>query len=147
MEQRLSAELRIKRQIIEDAVQSSRPAPVIGPLSTADQIIETWKNLREEDYLGDPTYEFRHSGEDTKIPARDWSRHYESKEVGRKLDDGTWVGWTYWSGGGKHGDPDGIDWIEDAYDLDVIEEEKMVIVRTFKINEWASYVSADLSTL
>lgn len=34
-------------------------------------------------------------------------------------------------GGGKHGEPEAIDWIEHAYNLDCIEEEKLVVVRTF----------------
>lgn len=133
----MKAEFKIKRQIIKEVKQVNsfdieNDFPEIGPLETEEDINKAWTELYA-DWLGDAKCEFRHSGEDTKIPARDWSRHYESKEVGVKLDDGSWVGWTYWSGGGKHGDPDGIDWIEDAYDLNVLEEEKLMIVRTFKI--------------
>lgn len=61
----------------------------------------------------------------------DWSRHYESKAVAAKLPDGSWVGWTYWYGGGKYAEPEAIEWIDDAYDLTCIEEEKVVTVRTF----------------
>lgn len=61
----------------------------------------------------------------------DWSRHYESKAVAAQLPDGTWVGWTYWYGGGKHGEPEAVDWIDDAYDLNCTEEEKLVRFRTF----------------
>lgn len=150
MEQRLSAELRIMRQIILDTHAGNDPRPPLGPLDTKEQIEQTWDEYLKEGYpfdIRDAQYEFRHSGEETKIPVREHSRYYENEEVGRKLDDGTWVGWAYWHGGGKHGDPDGIDWMSEAYDLDVTEEEKMVIVRTFKINEWASYVSADLSEI
>jgi len=60
-----------------------------------------------------------------------YSRHYESKSVAAKAPDGSWVGWTYWYGGGKHGEPEAIDWIEYAYDLTCAEEEKTVTVRTF----------------
>jgi hypothetical protein len=60
------------------------------------------------------------------------SRHYESDAVAAKAPDGSWVGWTYWYGGGKHGEPEAIDWIEDAYDVICAEEEKLVVVRTFK---------------
>ncbi len=42
------------------------------------------------------------------------------------------MGWTYWSGGGKFGNPEDIPWIEDAYLLDIEEEQKMVTVRKFK---------------
>ena len=61
----------------------------------------------------------------------EWSRHYESNGVASRMPDGSWVGWTYWYGGGKHGEPGAIDWMSEAYDLDVVEEEKIVIVRTF----------------
>jgi hypothetical protein len=47
------------------------------------------------------------------------------------MADGSWVGWTYWSGGGKHGEPESISWMSEAYELDVKEEEKLVIVQTF----------------
>ncbi len=78
--------------------------------------------------MQDITNEARH-GEDTGLPC-DWSRCYESKSVAGKMGD-KWVGWTYWYGGGKHSEPTAIDWISDAYFLDVKEEEKVVKVRTF----------------
>ena len=65
----------------------------------------------------------------------EWSRHYESKAVAMKFPDGSWVGWTYWYGGGKHGEPSSIEWMDDAYDVDCHEEEKMVVVQTFKARE------------
>jgi hypothetical protein len=40
----------------------------------------------------------------TDIPAPS-SRHYEAKSVAKQMSDGTWVGWTFWYGGGKHGEP------------------------------------------
>jgi hypothetical protein len=47
----------------------------------------------------------------------------------------SWIGWTYFYGGGKYGEPESIDWMSEAYFLDVAEEEKMVVVRTFKKKE------------
>ena len=47
------------------------------------------------------------------------------------MPDGSWVGWTYWYGGGKHAEPEVMDWMGEAYPLDCVEEEKMVTVRTF----------------
>jgi len=75
--------------------------------------------------------EFRDGQVETDIPC-DWSRHYESKSVAAKCCDGSWVGWTYWYGGGKHGEPQSVQWMEDAYDLDVTETVKMMTVREFK---------------
>ncbi len=73
--------------------------------------------------------EFRDSyDEETKIEY-DWSRHYESKSVAKKLSNGKWVGYTYWFGGGRHGEPDAIDWIDEAYFLNC--EEKMVMKNFF----------------
>lgn len=74
--------------------------------------------------------EFREGQVETNITP-DWSRHYESKSVATKLRDGSWVGWTYWYGGGKHGNPEEIPWMGDAYELDVVEEQKMVTVYNF----------------
>lgn len=76
-------------------------------------------------------YEYREGECETDIPPL-WSRHYESKSVARQLRDGTWVGWTYWYGGGKHGDPDSIPWIEDSYFLKCTEKQELVTVRTFE---------------
>lgn len=83
------------------------------------------------DGVYDARCEMREGEVDTNIPGG-YSRHYESKSVAAKMIDGSWVGWTYWYGGGKHGQPESIPWIEDAYDVDVTEEEKLVVVRTFK---------------
>ena len=95
-------------------------------LTTPEEIEEAWSDWGNE--IED---DFREGDEETGEPC-DWSRHYESKSVASKMLDGSWVGWTYWYGGGKHGEPEAIPWIEDAYDLDVTEEEKVVTVRTFK---------------
>lgn len=126
----LSAELRMMRQIIMDSSMYNDPMPALGPLETEEQIQATWEKLDEEDLIQDAKEDFRSSGQSTQIPC-EWSRHYESDSVARKIDDGTWVGWTYWHGGGKHGEPGAIDWISEAYDLDVVEEEKLVTVYTF----------------
>lgn len=87
-----------------------------------NNIDEIYEFLENADYLQDIIYEFRESGEETDIEA-EYSRHYESKSVAIQLDDGSWVGWTYWYGGGKHGNPEEIDWMDDAYDLKVVGEE------------------------
>lgn len=90
-------------------------------------------DLTDEDidqYEQDAKSEIREGDVETDVPAP-YSRHYESKSVAAKTPDGSWVGWTYWFGGGKHGEPESIDWIDDAYDLNCVEEEKMVVARTF----------------
>jgi hypothetical protein len=96
---------------------------------TAENVDELYE-AADESYVQDARNEVRSSGIETGLPCKG-SRQYESKSVAAKMPDGSWVGWTYWYGGGKYGEPEAIDWMDDAYDLDCAEEEKVVIVRTF----------------
>lgn len=84
--------------------------------------------------MDDYKYEMREGAIETGLPC-EHSRHYESKSVAAQASDGSWGGWTYWYGGGKHGEPESIDWMNEAYDLDCKEEEKLVVVRTFSKKE------------
>jgi hypothetical protein len=102
-------------------------APVIN---NSDDIDRLYSLLEETGGVSEALDEVRCSGKETGIDCN-WSRHYESKSVASKLPNGEWVGWTYWYGGGKHGNPEEIDWISDAYDVECIEEEKMMLVYTF----------------
>jgi len=79
------------------------------------------------------TEEFREGQVETGIDPY-VGNHYDAKGVAAQMHDGSWVGWNYYSGGGKHGNPEDIDWIDDAYSLVVTEREetKVVIVRSFK---------------
>ena len=97
---------------------------------TEEEISDLYQELEEDGLVQDPASEFRSGEVNTDIPC-DWSRTYESKSVAAKMFDGSWVGWTYWYGGGKYGNSEEIDWTSDAYDLDCKEEEKLVVVRTF----------------
>lgn len=101
--------------------------------TTIETVWDDW-HLSSGENFWDALNTFRESGELSKIPSRQHSRHYESDEVARQLSDGTWVGWTYWHGGGKHGEPEAIDWIEDAYFPKVKEEIKTLTVRTFSLD-------------
>lgn len=126
----LSPEYKIKQEIINLALAWDDKPPV--NLSTEEEVDKLWD---EFDYLCDAKSEIREGDVETDVPC-DYSRHYESKSVAMKCVDGTWVGWTYWYGGGKHGEPEAVDWMEYAYNLDVKEEEKLVVVRTFaKVDE------------
>ncbi len=104
------------------------PAPEY-PCSNADELYDA---LVESGEHWDGTNEVRSAGIETGLNCAS-SRHYESHAVAMKMPDGSWVGWTYWHGGGKHGEPEAIDWMDEAYDVDCHEEEKMVIVREFKV--------------
>lgn len=98
-----------------------------GPNIDAD-----YEAFENEDEYWDAKSEVRGGEVETGLKC-DWSRHYESKAVAAQLPDGSWVGWTYWYGGGKHGEPEAIEWIEDAYDLNCLEEHKVMTVRTFSM--------------
>ena len=116
-------------------VQSAEWAETEPPDLTVDQLDEYLMDLQGEDddrwdNIQDALSEIREGDEVTDIPCED-SRHYESKSVAKKMPDGTWLGWTYWYGGGKHGEPDAIDWVDQAYELDVVEQRQMVTTRTF----------------
>jgi hypothetical protein len=75
----------------------------------------------------DACEEVRCSGEDTGLSAGG-SRNYEATAVAKDLPDRTWVGWTYYHGGGKHSNPGEIPWMEDAYNVTVREETRVVLV-------------------
>lgn len=98
----------------------------------AENIDAVYREIYDADdgTIYDAINEIRSSGEETGLQC-EWSRHYESKAVAAKMLDGSWVGWTYWYGGGKHGEPEAVDWMDEAYDLACKEEEKLVVVRTF----------------
>jgi hypothetical protein len=125
----LTPEQKLKHLIlIRRAELADEPAPVV----TAENIDQMYDEAEENDdgNLQDARSEIRCSGVETGLGC-EWSRHYESKAVAAQAPDGSWVGWTYWYGGGKHGEPDAIDWVQDAYDVACAEEQKMVTVRTF----------------
>ena len=62
------------------------------------------------------------------LAAWQYSRHYEVKPVVKKLG-GKYVCWLYWYGGGKHGEPESIDWVDDTI---FVEEGEPVIQKTFR---------------
>ena len=99
---------------------------------SVDAIDEQYAALEGNGEHWDAMNEVREGQFETELKC-EWSRNYESKAVAAKYLDGSYVGWTYWYGGGKHGEPEAIDWVDDAYDLICAEEEKLVVVRTFSL--------------
>lgn len=124
-----TAEQQVKLLILNKRQQWRGEQPLEISPNEIDEHYEAECDNDDGD-LQDARSEIRCGEVETDIEAQ-YSRHYESNSVAAKTPDGRWVGWTYWYGGGKHSDPDSIDWIDDAYYLDCKEEEKMVIVRTF----------------
>lgn len=118
---------KLKWLIINEYYNQSNTYPLDYPCDNIDDIFQ---NLEDEGELSDTLHEVRPGTLKTDIPTK-YSRHYESYAVASKLPDNTWVGWTYWYGGGKHGEPEAIDWIQYAYDVSCVEEEKLVVIQTF----------------
>lgn len=122
----MTPEQKIKYLILVKVAEWEGKAP---PEFIADHIERAYDDL---DDCYDAMSELREGEVETHLSCQS-SRHYESKAVAAQLPDGSWVGWTFWFGGGKHGEPEAIDWMNTAYDLICTEKEKMVIVRTFSV--------------
>jgi hypothetical protein len=126
----LTASQKVKFLILSRGNEwTGRATEEFGSMS-GTHIDADFESFENEDEYWDAKSEVRQGEVETGLKC-EWSRHYESKAVAAQLPDGSWVGWTYWYGGGKHAEPESIDWVEDAYDLTCTEEEKVVTVRTF----------------
>jgi len=138
----MTPEQRLKKAIIKKAVELGgfNDDKYSLPDITRENIDELYDDLIEdddlikEDYLQDAMSDIRCGGIETGIESSQWSRHYESKEVAMEID-GVLIGWTYWYGGGKYSDPDSIDWIDDAYEVEMREETQIVKVFSRKENK------------
>lgn len=125
----MTPEQKIKHKILSELVaEPSDEIDIDISTITAENVDELYDEFYDD--INDIEFEFRQGDVVTDIPC-EYSRHYESKSVAAKMVDGSWVGWTYWYGGGKHGDPDSIPWMDEAYELDVKEEERLVVIQTF----------------
>ena len=127
---------RIKELIISDVISDSENRLMgrdIGKVS-GDDVDEYYDELRASpDYrceIAEAKYNNR-EGISTGLYCKEYSRHYESEIVAVKVLDGSYVAWIYWSGGGKHGEPEEIDWMEDAFFVDCEEKQEMVTTTTF----------------
>lgn len=125
----MTPEQKLKWAILAKVPEWEKTPPPAYPCSNVDEL---YTQLVERDALWDAQSEVRGSGVETKLKC-EWSRHYESKAVAMRMPDGTWVGWTYWYGGGKHGEPEAVEWMEHAYEVNYSSEQKMVTVETFTV--------------
>ena len=97
----MTPEQKIKHAILNIVAKwADAPAPDV----TAENVDELYE-AADESYVQDARNEVRSSGIETGLPCKG-SRHYESESVAAKMPDGSWVGWTYWYGGGKYGEPE-----------------------------------------
>lgn len=128
----MTARQRIMSEIISSLIEGNGHEIDWKDDIDSANVGDAWDSLNEQDWLQDSVSDFREGTEETGLDC-DYSRHYESKSVATQLSDGTWVGWTYWYGGGKYGEPEAVEWIDDAYFLNCVEEEKVVRVKTWSL--------------
>ena len=102
------------------------PEEVDSLLMDLEESVEGWDSWLYETL----NYDIRSGSYDTNLPC-EYSRHYESKYVVYQLESGHWVGWVYWHGGGKHGEPEAIDWLSDAEFIKVEEKPVLSYERKF----------------
>jgi len=120
---------KIKWAIVACFSRWNKSDPPEYPCEDIDQIYDEAVDNSPDMMLG-AANEVRCSGIETGLQSPP-SGYYETKELAKRMPDGTWVGWTYRYGGGKHSNPEEIPWIFYAYDVSCHEEDKVVTVRTF----------------
>lgn len=123
----MTPEQKLKYAILDLDHIWTKDTPINTNL-TGEEVDDLWDEAED---LGEAISEMRTGGIPTGLPTQS-SRHYENEAVAVQCPTGEWVGFTYWYGGGKHGNPEEIEWIEFAYDVKCIEEQKMMTVRTFE---------------
>ena len=120
---------KIKWAILNTVANCEGTTPPNFPLDNVDAL---YKELVDEGKHYDAKEEIRSCAIRTGLPA-EYSRYYESDAVAMKFPDGSWVGWTYYRGGGKHGQPGEMDWMEDAYSVNCVEVEKTIVTHEFSL--------------
>ena len=127
----MTAEQAIKQQIMRNVSACTYTNFEYDPVNDIDS---EWERLYDTDLdslyeaLSDFRYDYQY---ETGLPCPS-CRHYECKAVATMLDNGQMVGYNYWFGGGKHGEPSEVEWLDGAYFLDSHIETREVRVFTKK---------------
>jgi hypothetical protein len=141
----MNAEQSIKRHILMSMLTEEQMDNDDDlDLSTGDGVDAAYE--RAENYTGlfadteiiDEVNEFRCDGQETNLTCEEYSRNYESEQVAAKLNDGSYVSWVYWTGGGKHGEPEEMAWMENAFFVDCEEKQEMVTTYNFSVKDDAT---------
>jgi hypothetical protein len=127
----MTPEYVLKSAMLDELANCEELTSIIkGPFDTQEKIDAAFEAIEDaglNDLVADAESELRDSyTHGTDLPC-EHCRHYESMSVARRFGD-RWVGWTYWYGGGKHGEPESVEWMEDAYFVDLKEETRVVLV-------------------
>jgi hypothetical protein len=105
----------------------------LPPFTSGGDIDAHYQHEHENDdgYFQDGRNEARNGIEAPEIDTPS-SNHYEVDAHVGKLPDGSYVGWWFYYGGGKHGQPEyAIDWVSDAFDVHHKAEEITTTKHTF----------------
>lgn len=102
--------------------------------SNIDEVIDSLEEHGWHDALSD----FRSGGESADVPGapKEWSRHYSVERRACQLGSGCWVSWLYWYGGGKHGEPEAVEWLDETA-VFVTMTERQAIVHDFALAQGA----------
>lgn len=136
----MTAQQQLKKRILQRAVTMGLVSIDRATLDNNGAHIDALFDLHSQDHqLQDAINEIRYGVEHTNLPDRTpYMRgldNYEKQSVAALMDDGTWVGWTYWYGGGKFAEPSAIPWLEYAYLVTMEEKDVIVKQRTFTVIE------------
>lgn len=131
----MTPEQQIKLAMLTETIEWFKDSLDQLPNDFVSLLPVTEANIDDAWWAADNCYQdvcetFREGEVETDIEC-EYSRHYESKSVAAIMPDGEWVGWTYYYGGGKHGEPAAMEWMSEAYELDCVETEETVTVRKF----------------
>ena len=128
---KLPAPIALKKLILQTCLDFNESL-VLPELNTEEEVNNFYDQDPPndfEDYIQDAEYEVREGEEETKVEQH-CNRNYEVKSVAAKIGN-DWVGWNHFYGGGKHGNPEEIEWIDGAYYLTCEEKEVLTIERTW----------------
>lgn len=115
--------------IVNQALENANETPIPYPQDNIKEVYDKMDNDKIYGcYIQDARDEVREGDSETDLDAP-FSRNYECDNVASRLPDGTWIAYPYWYGGGKFGNPEEIEWIEDSFDVEY--EEEVVTIKKF----------------
>jgi hypothetical protein len=121
----MTPEQKLKCVVINLLREWRKEHPLPFSPDTADS---AWQSALDDGNFFDAMNEVRSGGELTDLQTEGYERDYDGEEVAGQMPDNSWVGWTYWSGGGHHGEPGSIPWLGQAYNVTCKEELRLVLV-------------------
>lgn len=137
----MKASTKLKREIMHYASTYEDYEIFADVLENTETVIlNRWNNFLQIDSgVISPLqicYEYAQTvGEKSNIEPESYDRHYDSESRYVECVDGSFVGFLYWTGGGKHGNPMNIPFIEEAYDLKLEREYTVTKLEFSKVNE------------